>query len=411
MAFGGAMEGRGSATSRRTVLAAGAAAMVVSPSVLRAQPAPVRIGLLHSVTGTLAAEGSQARAGALLAIEEINAAGGIASLGGARVEPLLADAQSRAELAATEVDKLVEAGAAAIVGPASSGIAMSTTQSAARHGIPHVVDAGASDLIVQRGLANTFRFAPGTARIAQTTAEMLAALNEGAGRPVRSVTFLHDDTVPRAALVRALAEEMARRGFEAGEVVGMASGAADVVEVVQRVRAAGADLVVFSCAGADAVAVLAALQRDRGAAKALVSLLGPLTTAPRLLRDHADAARHLIEAGNWFDPRRPRSSRLAAAAAERRIPVTAELVLNHSCMLLLADAIARAATVERARLVEALAASTFEDHVMPYGPTRFLNGQNQGAQPALVQSQPDGLVVVGPAGVATAPAVFPPPRG
>lgn len=399
------------ATSRRTVLAGGAAALVSAPAFLRAQPAPVRVGLLHSVTGAQAAEGSQARAGALLAIEEINAAGGIASLGGARIEPLLADAQSRAELAATEVDKLVEAGAAAIVGPASSGIAMSTTQSAARHGVPHVVDAGASDLIVQRGLTNTFRFAPGAARIAQATAEMLAALNEGAGRPVRSVTYLHDDTVPRAALVRALAEEMPRRGFEAGEVVGMASGATDLAEVVRRVRSAGADLVVFSCAGADAVAVLAALHRDRGAAKALVSVLGPLTTIPRLQRDHADAARQLIEAGNWFDPRRPRSARLAAAAAERRIPVTAELVLNHSCMLLLADAIARAGSIERTRLVEALAASTFDDHVMPYGPTRFQNGQNQGAQPALVQLQPEGVAVIGPAGVATGAAVFPPPRG
>jgi branched-chain amino acid transport system substrate-binding protein len=48
---------------------------------------------------------------------------------------------------------------------------------------------------------------------------------------------------------------------------------------------------------------------------------------------------------------------------------------------------------------------------MPYGPTRFQNGQNQGAVPALVQLQPEGVAVIGPAGVATGAAVFPSPRG
>jgi branched-chain amino acid transport system substrate-binding protein len=404
--------------SRRSVvgmaalgMAAGTAGVVAAPGLLRSQPAPVRIGLLHSVTGALAAEGSQARAGALLAIEAINAAGGIATLGGARLEPLLGDAQSRAELAAAEVDKLVEAGAVAILGPASSGIAMSTTQSAARHGVPHVVDAGASDLIVQRGLTNTFRFAPGASRIAQATAEMLGTINEAAGRPTRTVTFVHDDTVPRAAIVRALYEEMPKRGFEVGEVIALPSGAVDVTDVVQRVRGIGADLLLFSCTGPDAIALLATLQRERVAPKAVVSVLGPLTTAPRILRDHGEIARHLIECGNWFDPRRPRSAGLVAAASQRRIPVTGELMLNHACLLLIADAIGRAASVDRARLVEALASSTFDDHVMPYGPTRFQNGQNQGAQPTLVQLMPEGVAVIGPPAVAETAAIFPLSRG
>ena len=51
------------------------------PSVLRAQGAPVKLGVLHPVTGALSYSGQQGRLGAMMAIEEINAAGGVKGLG------------------------------------------------------------------------------------------------------------------------------------------------------------------------------------------------------------------------------------------------------------------------------------------------------------------------------------------
>jgi len=64
--------------SRRRLLAgtAGGALALAAPAVLRAQPAPIKIGLLHPVTGFLAFSGQQCREGALMAIEAINAAAG-----------------------------------------------------------------------------------------------------------------------------------------------------------------------------------------------------------------------------------------------------------------------------------------------------------------------------------------------
>ncbi|MGA8931060.1 MAG: ABC transporter substrate-binding protein, partial [Pseudolabrys sp.] len=66
-----------------TALGAAAAATgsVAMPSVLRAQGAPVKLGVLHPVTGALSYSGQQGRLGATLAIEEINAAGGVKGLG------------------------------------------------------------------------------------------------------------------------------------------------------------------------------------------------------------------------------------------------------------------------------------------------------------------------------------------
>ena len=64
--------------SRRAVLL-GAAGALAAPGLLRAQPAAARLGILQPVTGALAQDGEYGRLGAELAIQEINASGGIRS--------------------------------------------------------------------------------------------------------------------------------------------------------------------------------------------------------------------------------------------------------------------------------------------------------------------------------------------
>jgi branched-chain amino acid transport system substrate-binding protein len=78
-------------------------------------------------------------------------------------------------------------------------------------------------------------------------------------------------------------------------------------------------------------------------------------------------------------------------------------------VLLLADALEKAASGDRAKVITALAASTFSGHVMPYGPTKFVNGQNQGAAPVNTQIQGNDIQVIFPAAFASAKPVFPMP--
>ena len=77
------------------------------------QPKPVKIGFAGGLTGRLADLGTGGRDGALLATEDLNAAGGIK---GARVELLVRDDKSDVQTA-LEVDReLLDAGVVAIVG-------------------------------------------------------------------------------------------------------------------------------------------------------------------------------------------------------------------------------------------------------------------------------------------------------
>ena len=81
--------------------------------------------------------------------------------------------------------------------------------------------------------------------------------------------------------------------------------------------------------------------------------------------------------------------------------------LNYSCVKLVADAVMRAGGADRAKVTEALASSTFAGHIMPYGPTKFVGGQNQGATPVNTQVQDGDIKVIFPDAFADAKAQFP----
>ena len=61
-------------------------------------------------------------------------------------------------------------------------------------------------------------------------------------------------------------------------------------------------------------------------------------------------------------------------------------------------------------MIEALAASTFNDHFLPYGPTKFVDGQNQGCHANALQIQKGDIHVVWPEQFADAKPVFPRPK-
>jgi branched-chain amino acid transport system substrate-binding protein len=86
------------------------------PSAVRAQGAAVKLGLLHPVTGALSYSGQQGRIGATMAVDEINAAGGIKALGGAKIDPMLGDAQSTPDGGTAEVEKMNAAEVSCIIG-------------------------------------------------------------------------------------------------------------------------------------------------------------------------------------------------------------------------------------------------------------------------------------------------------
>jgi branched-chain amino acid transport system substrate-binding protein len=397
--------------NRRHFLATTAlgAATLAMPAVLRAQGAPVKIGILHPVSGALSYSGQQGRVGATFAVEEINAAGGIKSLGGAKIDPVLGDAQSTPDGGNAEVEKMNAAGVAAVVGGFASGICLATTQTAARYDLPYIVDVGVTDAIVTRGLKNTFRFGPGFGVIAKTALDNLVTINDQAGKIAKTVMIVHEDSAFGSGLAKLLNDQLPGRGFQVIETIPHPTPTRDFNNVVTKIRAQNPDLVIPADYYNEYVLLARTMQQQRVRPKGIYSVLGGAASSYKFVKEFPDAAQHIMDCNHWFDPKNPKALDLKKKVEAKGEFFTYEVFLNYSCILLLADALEKAASADRAKIIAALEASTFAGHVMPYGPTKFVNGQNQGAAPVNTQIQGNDIQVIFPAAFASAKPVFPMP--
>jgi len=395
--------------SRRKFLAGTAlsAAALVMPSVLKAQGAGVKLGILHPVSGALSYSGTQGRLGASLAVEEINTDGGIKGLG--KIDAILGDALSTPEGGTAEVEKMNSAGVTCIIGGYASAICLAVSQAAARYELPYVVDVGVADAIVTRGLKNTFRFGPGFGTISKTALDNLVTINDAAGRPAKTVMIVHEDSLFGSGLAKLLNAQLPQHGFEILETIPHPTPTRDFNNVVLKMKAQNPDLVIPADYYNEYVLLARTMQQQRVRPKGIYSVLGGAASSYKFVKEFPDAAKYIMDCNHWFDPRNPKALALKKKVEDRGQFYTYEVYMNYSCVLLVADALSRAGAADRGKLTAALESSTFSGHVMPYGPTKFVNGQNQGAAPVNTQVLDNDIKVVLPANFAQAKPVFPMP--
>ena len=394
--------------TRRTALAAGAAALAM-PSVLRAEPAPVKIGMIHPVTGPLAFGGAQCRLGGETAIADLNASGGIASLGGAKLVAVPGDSQGKADIASSLVDQMAEQKVAGITGCYASNLALAATQTAAKYNIPFSIDSGIADKITQRGLPNVFRFFPNNTTMTNEAITCLDALNKGAGSPAKSAVIVHENSEFGTSTARLLGEKLGAIGIKVKETLGHATPTRDFTNIVLRIKAAAPDIVLITNYPNEYQLLLRTMHQQKVNLVAAYSVSGGGFNLP-FAQKQPQVSQYMIDYNHWHNPHDPR-----AIAFRKRIEGAGhvfgwEVLFGYFAVRVLADAIARAGSTDPAKVIPAFAASTWHDDWMPYGPTKFVNGQNQGARGLGLQIQDSDIKVIWPGQFADAKPVFPRPK-
>jgi len=147
----GAAETTTTAAAAETTTTAAAAETTTTVPV---NTEPIKIGLLTSLTATFAPWGVSARDGMRLAVEEINAAGGV---DGRMLELLERDDQSNPEEGASGFERLIEDGVVAVGGVISSSVGLSTARLAEELAVPLLLVKAGSDAILTTDSRYTFR--------------------------------------------------------------------------------------------------------------------------------------------------------------------------------------------------------------------------------------------------------------
>jgi branched-chain amino acid transport system substrate-binding protein len=414
---------------RRAFLAAagavtGAAALGF-PAVLRAQPRTVKIGAIHPVTGPLAEVGQLQRLGAQIAVDEINAAGGIKALGGARLELLAGDSETKAEVARTAAERLINEGAALITGTFHSGHTMAVVPVAQQRRVPFIVDISAADAItasvaqsVREGKQKTqyvYRVFPTTATFGRSAVRYMTEIfRETRTAPKRMVVMFTNDAFGKPqseSFVNAV--KAAKPGFEIVEVIPYPEDARDLSTEVSRVKALKPDVLAPITRPATAILLLQELARQRVDLMGVFSPGAPGLYEPRqieILKEHIE---YVLNSTVWQNVRSPRAQKVDEEHRRRSgKPLDANAAYTYDAILVMADTLERARSTDPDALVAAIKATNLTGHItVTTGPIRFNEtGDNANAATAVIQILKGRAQVVWPKDVAQAQPVFPRPK-
>jgi branched-chain amino acid transport system substrate-binding protein len=241
-------EERTTVTRRALVLALIGALLgpaVAAPVALAADE--LRIALVAPLSGRWARQGLLKKLGAEMAIDEINAQGGIKALGGARLVLREADAGDSVEKAVSAAQRVLTREKVGVgIGAWLSSFTLGVTEVAEREQVPWFTLSYA-DSITERGFKYTFQTSPVAGAQAVQALGLLLNLAKSHNAQIKKAAIVGDNTAASVFFFKPLREKLLKeKGIELVVDEVWTPPLADATPVVQKVRSAQPDVIFFS---------------------------------------------------------------------------------------------------------------------------------------------------------------------
>lgn len=404
---------------RRTALAGVAAGAVTMFNISKtlAQPKEAKISMLVPLSGPWARAGQLEQMGARLAIEDINAAGGIKSLGGMKMSLVEIDAGENVEKAKGAAQRMVaqEPELSGGFGCWLSSFTLAVTEVTERVELPWCT-LSYSDTITSRGFKHVFQTSP----TAETQAKemmpaLLALATKATGKRPTKVAFLSDNTASPVSFMKAM-REVAIPQEKLTAVVDevYTPPLADATTLVQKVRSGRPDFVMFQSTTPGDNKLLLDKFAELGLPATKVPQIagGGHWGTPEMLKL---AGKELLEGviiglANW-------PGRNLADLEKRFSAKTGEPWFGHDSIfayahtMILKEAIEKAGSTDRVKVTQAMRELDLTDgpaKLFPDGRVKFdTNGRRIGAQMAFIQWRNGKPIAVNPESIAVTQAVWP----
>lgn len=171
---------------------AAACSLLVAGASAMAQDA-VKIGCVLPLSGGSAAVGNQTRVGILAAINQINAVGGIKSMGGAKLQAVFGDSQSKADVGVSETERLIQRENVSVMcGSFNSAVTFPATEVAERNKTPWIVVGAVKDEITERNFKYVFRVNNKATYDAREQLDAMDLLAKETGKEVKRIAMLYE---------------------------------------------------------------------------------------------------------------------------------------------------------------------------------------------------------------------------
>jgi branched-chain amino acid transport system substrate-binding protein len=401
---------------RRTTLALGAAAGAAGlAGRARAQaPKEVEIAMLVPLSGPWARQGILEQMGARLAIDDVNNAGGIKSMGGAKLKLIELDTQDNAEKAKDAAQRMIAQNPNLVGGFGCwlSTFTLAVTEVTERAQLPWLT-LSYSDLITGRGYKYVFQSSPTADQQSQDMVPVIMALAEKVtGKRPTKVGLIGDNTAASISFMKPIRDHVLKNeNLTAVVDQTYTPPLTDATTLVQPARSARPDFVLLTSTNVPDDKLLVDKFNEYGMPPTKMPLIGNggHWAVPELLKvtsaDEMEGV--LVGLANW-------PGKDAADISARFIKRTGEPWFGHDSIfayahvMILKEALERAGVADRVKVNEALHAlnmTTGPALLFPGGHLQYdAQGRRVGAKMVMVQWQDGKPVTVYPPEVASAQA-------
>ena len=203
----------------------------------------VKIGVLAPLSGAVASQGAEMKAGVTAALEYFNQNVGFKNLENVEIEVVFADSESSPDVGVSEFEKLVTVDKViAVLGSYQSSVTSPCATLANKYHVPYVTINAVADTVLSQDANYVFRPHLGDSAEQYQHLEMMKALNTVS--PIKKMAFVGSaDDYGNSCLdmYTWIAGEIGAEMVVSEQVQ---SGVADMSGAVQKIKAAGVDLVI-----------------------------------------------------------------------------------------------------------------------------------------------------------------------
>jgi branched-chain amino acid transport system substrate-binding protein len=409
--------------NRREVILGGAALSLAGTRAFAQSGDDIPIGAIWPFTGASAQVGVDCRHALETAADIVNASydldlptarsAGLVGLGGRKIKLVFADHQGDPQKGRAEAERLItQDKVVAILGAFHSSVSATISASCERYGIPFLAADSSSPSLQQRNLKFFFRAAAHDEMFSKEMFDFLD-LQKKAGKKIDSVGLFFEDTIfgtDSSNVQRKLAQD---RGYKVVCDIKYRANSPSLTAEVQQIKTANPDVLLPSSYTTDSIL--------------LIKTMDELGYKPKNILAQAAGFSDKVTfdaVGNKLNGLISRASFSLDMAAKRptvgkvneMFKARAGRDLNDNTsrqlesVLIIADAIDRAKSTDGDMIREALAATDTpgDQTIMPWKRIKFSSeGQNEDADPVLLQYLGGNFVTIYPENVAIAAAKWP----
>jgi branched-chain amino acid transport system substrate-binding protein len=375
----------------------------------------VEIALFVCLSGPAADLGTMSRDGAILAAEDVNQAGGIKALGGAKLKLVVADVTSTVAQGPSVVERTLSTQKiSGAIGFGMSQMTLTCLPVLEKAQVP-LTTSSISDKITSQGYKYVFQIAPKGSHFGASQVKFLTYLKNKYKFPITKVGFVYENTAYGTSTAGGLKETAEKEGYKIGLFEAYDAKFTDASPLVNKIKASGVEVIFPVSYTTDAELIISTMQAMRVNPMLIGGGAGFIW--PDIYKSLGDKINGVFSVGSWsWDSKNIMSDSYRKSVVERYRKrfgtFMPEQAGEHYAMVwTLKEALENAKSTDSKKVRESLAAMEITSGpaaLMQPGKIKFdETGWNKYVYPTMIQWQKGDPRTVYPEEAATNDVVWP----